>query len=165
MADRQEEKLEYLTEEAVFRRNAFIIITTMVDLNIQTRQDTSMLVEEVLHSLFFLGAINCPPFSPRSLLDDDEILDHLNTEYPLPFQLYSTQLPRRSPFSCLLDMVVSLYGQENENQIKDKLKIIVNEGSSKIKKKRKQILFSSTICISRINISNSLIGINLYLML
>ncbi|XP_036069651.1 uncharacterized protein LOC112137734 [Oryzias melastigma] len=152
MADRQEEKLEYLPEEAVFRRNAFILITTMVDLSNQTPQDTSMLVEEVLHTLFFLGVINCPPFSPRSLLDDDdEILDYLKIEYPLPFQLYLTQLPRRSPFSCLLDMVVSLYGQENEDQIKDKLKIIVHqmkEGTNL------QILFSSTICISRINSSS-----------
>ncbi|XP_024117484.1 uncharacterized protein LOC112139022, partial [Oryzias melastigma] len=125
----------------------------MVDLSNQTPQDTSVLVDEVLHSLFFLGAINCPPFSPQSLLDDDDkILDYLKIEYPLPFQLYLTQLPRRSPFSCLLDMVVSLYGQENEDQIKDKLKIIVHqmkEGTNL------QILFSSTICISRINISSS----------
>ncbi|XP_024115962.1 uncharacterized protein LOC112137733 [Oryzias melastigma] len=170
MADRQEEKLEYLPEEAVFRRNAFILITTMVDLSNQTPQDTSMLVEEVLHTLFFLGVINCPPFSPQSLLDDDdEILDYLKKEYPLPFQLYLTQLPRMSPFSCLLDMVVSLYGQENEDQIKDKLKKIVDkmkkdptsnkkEESSKKKKERKpKIFFSSTICISRINISSSCI--------
>ncbi|KAF6716966.1 hypothetical protein FQA47_002699 [Oryzias melastigma] len=138
----QKEKLEYLSEEAVFRRNAFILITTMIDLSNQTPQDTSVLVDEVLHSLFFLGVINSPPFSPRSLLDDDdEILDYLKIEYPLPFQLYLTQLPRRSPFSCLLDMVASLYGQENEDQIKDKLKIILHqmkEGTNF------QILFSST---------------------
>ncbi|RVE68902.1 hypothetical protein OJAV_G00096090 [Oryzias javanicus] len=128
MADRQKEKLEYLSDGAVFRRNAFILIEEMVKLNNQTQQDTSMLVEEVLHSLFFLGVINCPPFSPRSLLDDDDvILAYLKREYPLPFQLYSAQLPRRSPFSCLQDMLVSLYGQENEDQIDDELKKIVHK--------------------------------------
>uniref|UniRef100_A0A3B3HMG1 Uncharacterized protein n=1 Tax=Oryzias latipes TaxID=8090 RepID=A0A3B3HMG1_ORYLA len=40
-------RIEYLSDGEVFRRNAFILITTMVDLNNLTRQDTSMLVDEV----------------------------------------------------------------------------------------------------------------------
>ncbi|XP_023815810.1 uncharacterized protein LOC111948207 [Oryzias latipes] len=148
MADEEEEKqIEYLSDGEVFRRNAFILITTMVDLNNLTRQDTSMLVDEILHCLFFLGLINSPPFSPRNLLgDDDDTLEYLENEYPEPFRLYSTQLPRRSPFSCLLDMVVRLYGQEKEDLIKDRLQTVVLQMKERTSS---QILFSSTICVSQ----------------
>ncbi|KAF6737118.1 hypothetical protein FQA47_019723 [Oryzias melastigma] len=150
-------RIKNLPEEIVFKRNARILITEMLELNNRTQQDTSMLVEEILHSVFFLGQIYSPSFSPRSLLDDD-MFDALEKEYPQPFQLYSTRLPRRSPFSCLLEMVVCFYGQENEDQIRNKLKDVVHqmkEGSSS------QILFSSTICISHTHNSCRYYGVSM----
>ncbi|MEQ2234869.1 hypothetical protein ILYODFUR_035809, partial [Ilyodon furcidens] len=97
----------------------------MMDMTTRTREDTSELVDEILHSIFFLGEINRPAFSPRQLLDDDEdLLDCLMEAYPEPFRLYSSQLPRRSPFSCVLDMVVYLEGQENEDAIRTTLREI-----------------------------------------
>ncbi|XP_072227009.1 uncharacterized protein [Leuresthes tenuis] len=147
------EVLLYLTEEEVLRRNAFLIIIEMVELSNQTREDTSELVDEILHSIFFLGAINRPKVSPRSLLDDNrEIYDHLIDRFPQPFKLYSSQLPRRSPFSCVLDMIVQVVGQENEDEIKGRLRTLSHQ---LMQNAQLQILVSSTICISSINIPGS----------
>ncbi|KAM4540049.1 uncharacterized protein PAE49_020756 [Odontesthes bonariensis] len=151
--DKEPNKSEHLSNEEVFRRNAFQIIIEMVELSNQTREDTSVLVDEILHSIFFLGEINRPKFSPKRLLDDnEEIYDHLRDRYPQPFSLYSSQIPRRSPFSCVLDMIVQVVGQENEDEIKLKLQTLSHQ---LMQNAELQILVSSTICISRINIPGS----------
>ncbi|CAG5892240.1 unnamed protein product, partial [Menidia menidia] len=125
----------------------------MIELSNQTQEDTSDLVDEILHSIFFLGWINHPKLSLNDLLDnDDEIYVHLEDRHPQPFQLYKTQLPRRSPFSCVLDMIVKLIGQENEDEIKERLQNLIDSLRENTKKK---ILFSSTICISHMNIPDS----------
>uniref|UniRef100_A0A096LYU0 Uncharacterized protein n=1 Tax=Poecilia formosa TaxID=48698 RepID=A0A096LYU0_POEFO len=101
---------------------------------------------QILHSIFFLGKITQPEFSPRQLfVDDVDMFDYLNEAHPEPFRLYSSQLPRRSPFSCVLDMVVHLEGQENVDEIRTKLQELtqkLKEGASK------KELYSTTICIS-----------------
>lgn len=61
--------------------------------------------QQILHSIFFLGKINKIPFSPEEIISDGDILKALKKKIPRPFQFYLTQLPRRSPFSCVLDMV------------------------------------------------------------
>ncbi|XP_023116736.2 uncharacterized protein LOC111562449 [Amphiprion ocellaris] len=155
MATRQNRKEELLKSEESFRRNARVIIAEMINLSNQTREDTSALVDEILHSIFFLGEIHCPPISPESILrddDDDEddedenLLKALKDCYPRPFKLYSCQLPRRSPFSCVLDMVVYLIGQENEEEIRDGLQQFITDVEDGAPSKH---LISTTICISQ----------------
>ncbi|MED6237052.1 hypothetical protein ATANTOWER_018168 [Ataeniobius toweri] len=125
----------------------------MMDMTTRTRKDTSKLVDEILHSIFFLGEINTPAFSPRELLDDDEdLLGDLKAAHPEPFTLYSSQLPRRSPITCLLDMVVNLEGRENEDVIRTRLQEITRELMAKASKK---VLFSSTLCVSHANKNDS----------
>ncbi|XP_073318907.1 uncharacterized protein [Pagrus major] len=58
----------------------------------------------ILHSIFFLGEINKPRYIPKEIVSDDEMLNALRDHYPGPFKCYSSQLPKRSPFSCVLDM-------------------------------------------------------------
>lgn len=100
------------------------------------------LVDEILHSIFFLGKINLVPFSPEDIICDRDILDALKEKYPRPFQFYDKQLPRRSPFSCVLDMIVLQKKPENEEEIKKSLQDL-------IKDLKDGILASSTICISQ----------------
>ncbi|XP_014850697.1 PREDICTED: uncharacterized protein LOC106922635 isoform X5 [Poecilia mexicana] len=146
MAAEKKQKEEYKDDSKVFKRNAFLLIDKMVEMASLIQEDTSELVDEILHSIFFLGKITQPEFSPRQLfVDDVDMFDYLNEAHPEPFRLYSSQLPRRSPFSCVLDMVVHLEGQENVDEIRTKLQELtqkLKEGASK------KELYSTTICIS-----------------
>ncbi|CAK6961013.1 uncharacterized protein LOC128374218 [Scomber scombrus] len=102
--EQQTREEEYLESQQGFRRNAFKIITKMLDWCNRT-EGSKKFVDEILYSIFFLGKINNPQFLPEMIFaDDKQILENLKKTYPKPFELYSTQLPRRSPFSCVMDM-------------------------------------------------------------
>ncbi|CAK6961018.1 uncharacterized protein LOC128374218 [Scomber scombrus] len=133
---------EFLKSQEAFRRNAFKIIKKMLDWCNMTA-GSKKFVDEILHSIFSLGKINNPQFLPEMIFaDDKQILENLKKTYPKPFELYSTQLPRRSPFSCVMDMIVLQKGQKNENQILQSLRDFIKELEPKF-------LVSSTICISQ----------------
>ncbi|XP_050921486.1 uncharacterized protein LOC108900371 isoform X3 [Lates calcarifer] len=110
------------------------------------------LVDEIIHSIFFLGKINNPPYTPKSIVGV-EMLTDLERDFPLPFQYYSSQLPKRGPFSCVMDMMVLLKGQGNEDQIKQSLRDLINDKLSK--KKNKRFLVSTTICVSQKSTENN----------
>ncbi|XP_030597691.1 uncharacterized protein LOC115788695 [Archocentrus centrarchus] len=136
---------EKLEESKVFRRNAYIIIDEMLEMSKQkTQEDTTVLVDEILHSIFFLGKINKPPISPERILGDRT--DEVRALYPEPFKRCSSQLPRRSPFSCVLDMFVHLIGHKKEEDIKRALQVLISYLRKDTKSK---CLFSFTICISQ----------------
>ncbi|XP_032366403.1 uncharacterized protein LOC116685468 [Etheostoma spectabile] len=113
---------------------------------LKSTHPTTILVDEVLHSIFFLGKINTPPFSPEETLVDDEVLRAFKFRYPCAFFLYSSEVPRRSPFSCLLDMVVTQAGRDNEVKIIKELRRFV--GGLKGRKNKKPLV-SKTICVSQ----------------
>ncbi|XP_043995042.1 uncharacterized protein LOC122843953 [Gambusia affinis] len=122
----------------------------MMEMAPLTQENTTELVDEIFHSIFFLGEIYVPQISPGEIFANDAALLHrLKKVYPGPFRLYSSSLPRRSPFSCVLDMVVHLEGQENEEAIRDTLRKLVTE--LMIDASSNTILFSSTMCISAAN--------------
>ncbi|XP_031170384.2 uncharacterized protein LOC116060782 [Sander lucioperca] len=115
----------------------------MLELN---SEHATVLMDEILHSIFFLGKINDPQHPPESIVTDAEMLDGLKSIYPRPFDHYSSQLPKRSPFSCVLDMIVLLTGQEKEEEIKRK----VREITEQLIRGKERPLSSSTICVSQI---------------
>ncbi|XP_051284366.1 uncharacterized protein LOC127378981 [Dicentrarchus labrax] len=143
-AHRMRREEEFLKKRDYFRRNAFWIIEEMVELS---PQHPSVLVDEVLHGIFFLGDIFTPPYSPKDIVSDDDMLNTLKGRYPRPFQLYSSQVPKRSPISCVLDMIVLLIGREKEDQIVKKLRQLI----VKLKQNEATDLISSTICVSQPN--------------
>ncbi|XP_054462567.1 uncharacterized protein LOC129097683 [Anoplopoma fimbria] len=134
---------QLLKEEEPFRRNAFLLIEKMLDLY-QPSAHAKALVDEILHSIFFCGKIHNPPFSPEMILIDVEIIKELKDVFPRPFELFSSRLPRRGPFSCVLDMIVHLNGGENENKIIDVLRTLITD----LKLRESMHLVSSTICFS-----------------
>ncbi|XP_031170391.1 uncharacterized protein LOC116060784 [Sander lucioperca] len=73
------------------------------------------------------------------------MLEGLKSTYPRPFDHYSSQLPKRSPFSCVLDMIVLLTGQEKEEKIKE----TVREITEQLRRGKTRPLISSTICVSQ----------------
>ncbi|CAI5690121.1 unnamed protein product [Oreochromis niloticus] len=124
------------------------MIEEMLKLKTTIQQDTTALIDEMLHSIFFLGNIMQTSVSPEDIIPDMELFQNLRQEYRRPFELYSTHLPRRSPFSCVLDMIVLQKNPENEEQIKRSLQDLVNSLES-------NLLVSSTICISQNNNSSA----------
>ncbi|KAM9340502.1 uncharacterized protein ABDE67_016234 [Symphorus nematophorus] len=136
---------EYLVEKDLFRRNAFLVIKEMVVMLKEGKGHRSELVDEILHSIFFLGKINAPRYTPEYIVSDDDMLNALKGRFPQPFVKYSKDLPRRSPISCVLDMIVYLTGQENEKEIKERLQTLTLE----LKKDEATDLVSNTICVSQ----------------
>ncbi|XP_074470329.1 uncharacterized protein LOC141754847 [Sebastes fasciatus] len=118
----------------------------MVKLN---AKHPTLLMDEILHSIFFLGKLYDPEFKPESIVsDENEISEMLKDHYPRPFNLYSSEVPKRSPFSCVLDMIVHLYGQKNdENEIIKRLQDFI----SQLEPGKSDGLVSSTICVSQRN--------------
>ncbi|XP_037651981.1 uncharacterized protein LOC119503971 [Sebastes umbrosus] len=136
---------EFLKKKLSFRGNAFLIIHEMVKLN---ATHPTLLMDEFLHSIFFLGKLNDPKFIPESLVSNDKEISKMLKDFPRPFALYSSHLPKRSPFSCVLDMIVHLYGENDEKEIRKRLQDFVSE----LKKGGSNGLFSSTICVSQSDI-------------
>ncbi|XP_035849168.1 uncharacterized protein LOC116041279 isoform X4 [Sander lucioperca] len=130
----------------------------MLDLSYPPSKYTAGLMDEFLHSIFFLGKINKPPFSPEDILSDDEMLNALKGRYPQPFELYSSQLPRRSPFSCVLDMIVhrtrsrdqqgKIQEEEIETEIIKRLQDLICPLKEGKRKNKKKPLVPSSICVS-----------------
>ncbi|XP_069032318.1 uncharacterized protein [Embiotoca jacksoni] len=138
---------DFLQDQHPFKTNAFKIILTMVDWCNKT-PGSKHFVDEILHSIFFLGKINEVPFSPQEIIGNEEIVEALKMKYPRPFLFYESQLPKRSPFSCVLDMIVLQQRPENEDQIKRSLKELIEPLNPRF-------LVSSTICVSHTNTQNS----------
>ncbi|XP_031710136.1 uncharacterized protein LOC116387310 [Anarrhichthys ocellatus] len=133
---------EFLIDQEPFRSNALLLIDKMLDLSNQVRQEA--LVDEILHSIFFFGKLRKPSVSPESILSHDEMFNDLERRFPEPFKLYSSQLPRRSPFSCVLDMIVLLLGRQKETDIIGRLRMLIKD----LKPDESRDLVPSTICVS-----------------
>ncbi|XP_045077974.1 uncharacterized protein LOC121571879 isoform X2 [Coregonus clupeaformis] len=128
---------EFLKTEDSFRTNAFKIISVMVELS-NYEDAPKEYVDEMLQSIFFLGRINTPQYTPNDILGEDYVRK-MEEEFKGPFKSYERKLPKRTPFSCVLDMVVSLFGPD---EIQQKLSEIATDMLGEHK------FTSSTICIS-----------------
>ncbi|XP_046874993.1 uncharacterized protein LOC124466997 isoform X2 [Hypomesus transpacificus] len=146
LAERAE---EYRQVNDSFRHNAFKFIELML-----TSGCHEIYVNEILHSIFFLGHIlhleafhtlqtNVPEFTPEGILG--EMYEEVQELFREPFDCYQTQLPKRTPFSCVLDMVVHRCGEHNEQQIVRQLSELVQG----LELRERYKLTSSTICVSK----------------
>ncbi|KAL6100114.1 uncharacterized protein ACO6RY_01785 [Pungitius sinensis] len=106
---------------------------------------TTHLLDEMLHSIFFLGKVNDPKFSPESILMDKDLLRRLRELFPRAFELFSSHLPRRSPFSCVLEMIVLLKGPSKEREIARELRQLIIDLDPDSRQ-----LIPSTLCVSYI---------------
>ncbi|XP_017276508.1 uncharacterized protein LOC108238739 [Kryptolebias marmoratus] len=153
MDEETKRREEFLRSQEGFRTNAWEIINKMLDW-CNTTVGSKHLVDEILHSIFFLGRINKVPYSPEDIISDQEVFKALKKKYSRPFEYFLTQLPRRSPFSCVLDMIVLQKKPENENQIKQSL-------TDLLKTLEPDFLVSSTICVSKSNKSVKQYGVSM----
>ncbi|XP_070995540.1 uncharacterized protein [Oncorhynchus clarkii lewisi] len=156
-AKQQKKAEELLLAEESFRTNAFRIINIMIELCVEN-PGCKVHVDEILHSIFFLGFIHRPQqCTPNDILG--ELRPKVQEIFPGPFVNYTSKLPKRTPFSSVLDMVVSLLGPDREINILERLKEIANVMSES---KSKYQFTSSTICVSRRNdVERSYYGVSM----
>lgn len=135
----KDRKEEFLKQQQEYKINAFKLIDKM--LKWCKTKETKLLMDEMLHSIFFLAKICNVPFSPQEIIPDKEMWQTLLASYPKPVQQLS-QLPKRTPFSCVLDMVILMETPENEAGVKRSLQDIARSLDATFP-------VSSTICISQ----------------
>ncbi|XP_071231527.1 uncharacterized protein [Salvelinus alpinus] len=139
------ERAEDFRSEDGFQTNAAKIICGVVELCANhENMHIITLAEEMLHSIFFLGNIHVRKCSPEMILSSG-MLERVRKVFPRPLASYSTKLPRRTPFSCLLDMVVTLRTEEDtEDDIKNHLSNLI----TRLGLVGDHNLIAATICVS-----------------
>ncbi|XP_052326037.1 uncharacterized protein LOC118397997 isoform X2 [Oncorhynchus keta] len=113
-----------------------------------TSHSKPVFVSKILHSIFFLGLFRKPQkCTPHDILG--EFMPAVKEIFSGPFENYTSKLPKRTPFSSVLDMVVSLLGPDIEiNILVERLQEIANRMSEPNSKYK---FNSSTICVSQRN--------------
>ncbi|KAG7325676.1 hypothetical protein KOW79_010601 [Hemibagrus wyckioides] len=91
-----------------------------------TKGNNNLLVymDEMLHSIFFLGYIHYPRLAPERFFQKPETIKNLRNMFPGPFEQYRSHLPTRTPFSILLDMMKIIH--QTEERIIAELVILLN---------------------------------------
>ncbi|XP_065144470.1 uncharacterized protein [Paramisgurnus dabryanus] len=79
-------------------------------------------VNEILHSIFFLGILY--HLTPNDFLSVNTA-ESLNQIFPDPFKKYKSHLPKRTPFSVLLDIMVLKY--DTEERVMEELCSLLKE--------------------------------------
>ncbi|XP_074543145.1 uncharacterized protein LOC141803134 isoform X1 [Halichoeres trimaculatus] len=147
MGENLEKRAEESLQQDLFRRSAFLIIAKIIDLR---PKPPSVLVDECLHSIFFAGMIHKPRYEPKDIVSDAKMLAALENCYSRPFELCFTQLPKRSPFSCVLDMFVHQVRvegnrEEEEHRVREQLQTFIKE----LRKGGAKKMISAAICVSQ----------------
>ncbi|XP_015211396.2 uncharacterized protein [Lepisosteus oculatus] len=131
-------------------------VLSALEENIQSNADVSVAtlmayMAEVLHCIFFLGHIHEMPINPKTFFQNDRLFQIFKRQFPEPFEHYSTHLPKRTPFSILLDMVSKVKGHTDHRTILSQ----VEEVKKKLTEKSKDNQFvnnysltASVICMS-----------------
>ncbi|XP_048847173.1 uncharacterized protein LOC125717864 isoform X2 [Brienomyrus brachyistius] len=105
-----------LNSSKVFIKESLKFIKSVMTKTNLSQERGRRYIKEILHSIFFIGYINKPPINPRDILETD-LHSKLFEKFPDVFQLYETQLPRRPPFSVLLEVVVETTGDRSVTAI------------------------------------------------
>ncbi|XP_036423163.1 uncharacterized protein LOC118806024 isoform X2 [Colossoma macropomum] len=90
----------------------------------QGNKKLCMYMDEMLHSIFFLGHIYEHRLTPREFFSLPKVLETVSSSFSEPFKKYSSHLPTRTPFSILLDMMEILYSTK---RLKEELLHLLKE--------------------------------------
>ncbi|XP_016117208.1 uncharacterized protein [Sinocyclocheilus grahami] len=107
-------------------------------------------VNEILHSIFFLGTIHKDSLTPEDIIP--EKIAEIRQEFPEPFKKYKSHLPKRTPFSILLDIMQLTYDTKDKVLkelciLMDKLKFPYPLDRPANKNQRYYTLESTVICV------------------
>ncbi|KAL7826766.1 hypothetical protein AOLI_G00319750 [Acnodon oligacanthus] len=117
---RKEEKAKKYRKESAFAQNVFFIFNKTTELVSEYDIDGVDLLNQMLHSILFLGNINATPYSPDDIFAEKEIYLKTMTDFPQPFERYREDVALRTSFSYFLELIVRCFG-ENKGKVKAKL--------------------------------------------
>ncbi|XP_071968372.1 uncharacterized protein [Engystomops pustulosus] len=86
-------------------RSGFVFICVFQSLLLRTETSEQVILhylERVLHAIFFIGHINCPPIAPEEFLPD-KLLNTFKVIAPKAFTQYNIHPPQYTPYSILLE--------------------------------------------------------------
>ncbi|XP_018618760.1 uncharacterized protein LOC108940840 [Scleropages formosus] len=104
----------------IFIEKSLHFISSLMKYKKLASQQGQSYMQEILHSIFFLGLINRPRINPEDVLNEELALK-LRQKFPDAFQIYRTKLPSRPPYSILLDVVVEITGDQDVPAVQKKL--------------------------------------------
>ncbi|KAK2864891.1 hypothetical protein Q7C36_004045 [Tachysurus vachellii] len=144
---KEERAKEY--SKPAFATNAFLLFKKATDIVSAKEQGKGKLIlEEILHSILFLGNIHVPVYRPEHIFSDKEMLHRTKEDFPRPFDLFQTEVAQRTPFCYFLQLLTECYSQENETTVKKNLSGLLGDCK---KSGERYPLISSVICICEYN--------------
>ncbi|XP_072414759.1 uncharacterized protein [Chiloscyllium punctatum] len=81
--------------------------------------------KEILHIILFYGQINRPKVDPEEILQESN--RQLSARYPDVFEMCRTHIPKRPPFTVLLDAIVDIVGTRHEDNVLPRLLSTIND--------------------------------------
>ncbi|XP_060721254.1 uncharacterized protein LOC132842545 isoform X1 [Tachysurus vachellii] len=152
MGSKEERAKEFLSNSA-FARNAVLLFNKANDIvsaqeQGDLRSDAKLILEEMLHSILFLGNIHNTVYCPEYIFPHVQKLDKIKEDFPRPFDLFQTHVAQRTPFSYFLQLLTVCYSQGHETRMMEILSEILGDCK---KKGDRYPLISSVICICEYN--------------
>ncbi|XP_043541781.1 uncharacterized protein LOC122547214 isoform X3 [Chiloscyllium plagiosum] len=80
---------------------------------------------EILHIILFYGQINLPKVEPEEILQESN--RQLSARYPDIFEMCRTHIPKRPPFTVLLDAIVDIVRTRHEDDVLQCLLLEIND--------------------------------------
>ncbi|KAB5517591.1 hypothetical protein PHYPO_G00168890 [Pangasianodon hypophthalmus] len=130
-----------------FAHNAFFLFNKATEIVKDYGSSTQMkqILDQMLHSILFLGNIHFSRYLPHYIFADVEMFHQTSEDFPGPFTHYQTHVALRTPFSYFLELVTICYGHdENDKEVESTLSEILHD----CRKSGDQYpLISTVICI------------------
>ncbi|XP_026998321.2 uncharacterized protein LOC113640148 isoform X2 [Tachysurus fulvidraco] len=121
----KEERAKEFLSNSAFARNAFLLFNKATDIvSAQEQgdlQSAKQILEQMLHSILFLGHIHAAVYRPEWIFSDVEMLQKTIKDFPKPFDLFQTHVAQRTPFSYFLQLLTVCYSENQEATVKNKL--------------------------------------------
>ncbi|XP_072415182.1 uncharacterized protein [Chiloscyllium punctatum] len=108
-----------------FLQTAKNIIQSAADEGAIDQPKATAYIKEILHIILFYGQINRPKVDPEEILQESN--RELSARYPDVFEMCRTHIPRRPPFTVLLDMIVDIVGTRHEDNVLPRLLSTIND--------------------------------------
>ncbi|XP_026998323.1 uncharacterized protein LOC113640149 isoform X1 [Tachysurus fulvidraco] len=148
----KEERAKEFLSNSAFARNAFLLFNKATDIvSAQEQgdlQSAKQILEQMLHSILFLGHIHVPVYRPEHIFSDMEMLQRTMNVSPKPFECFQTHVALRTPFSYFLQLLTVCYSENQEATVKNKLAALLADCK---KSGDRYPLISIVICICEYN--------------
>ncbi|KAL6461060.1 hypothetical protein MHYP_G00310260 [Metynnis hypsauchen] len=145
----KEERAKLFLIKQAFPQNAFFIFNKATEFVTEADTEGNDLLDQMLHSILFLGNINVARYPPDVIFAHKDIYEKSEYAFPTPFARYRNYVPQRTPFSYLLELIVRYCSAHEEEE---EVKAILGQILNGCKRSKLQYpLISSVISICQVS--------------